>query len=164
MVWRYIRAIVVLPPLFCKWCCKINVKVVPTVFCKWCCKIDEGKWCSLYFCDWRLVEIMMHAFDHIFKKKNEPTRALFRLFLVFSNKQYNVYNKSMWKNVQMYIQNTQHRGSNPTPFEHESSPITTRPYFYLQIPISFFLTFLSSFKARVVRVEGSRTHHQNHGP
>ena len=31
-------------------------------------------------------------------------QPLFRLFLVFSNKQYNFYNKSMWKNVQMSIQ------------------------------------------------------------
>ena len=30
--------------------------------------------------------------------KGQP-RPLFRLFFVFSNKQYNFYNKSMWKNV-----------------------------------------------------------------
>ena len=41
------------------------------------------------------------------------------LFTVFSNKQYNFYNKSMWK---MSIQYT-----NPQPFEHESSSITTSP-------------------------------------
>ena len=32
---------------------------------------------------------------------NAPTPASFCLFSVFSNKQYNFYNKSMWKNVQM---------------------------------------------------------------
>ena len=31
--------------------------------------------------------------------KNGPTQASFRLFSVFSNKQYNFYNKSMWKDV-----------------------------------------------------------------
>ena len=30
--------------------------------------------------------------------KGQP-RSLFRLFLVFSNKQYNFYKKSLWKNV-----------------------------------------------------------------
>ena len=38
-----------------------------------------------------------------FYKKNGPTPAIFCLFLVFSNKQYNFYNKSMWKNVQISI-------------------------------------------------------------
>ena len=33
-----------------------------------------------------------------FKKKGQPW-PLFRLFSVFSNKQYNFYNKYMWKNV-----------------------------------------------------------------
>ena len=34
--------------------------------------------------------------------KNGPTRPLFRLFLVFSNKQYNFYNKSMLKTSIQY--------------------------------------------------------------
>ena len=40
----------------------------------------------------------------IFKKMAQP-QPLFHLFSVFSNKQHNSY-KSMWKNVQMSIQNT----------------------------------------------------------
>ena len=48
-------------------------------------------------------------------------RPLFRLFLVFSKKQYNFYNNSMCPS------SIWHRDSNPQPFEHESSPITTRP-------------------------------------
>ena len=35
--------------------------------------------------------------------KNGPTRPLFRLFLVFSNKQYNCYNKSMQKMSNQYM-------------------------------------------------------------
>ena len=31
--------------------------------------------------------------------KNGPYRAIFLIFSVFSNKQYNLYNKLMWKNV-----------------------------------------------------------------
>ena len=42
-------------------------------------------------------------------------RPLFRLFLVFSNKQYYFYNKSMLKNVQMSIQYTA-LGFEPTAF------------------------------------------------
>ena len=52
-------------------------------------------------------------------------RPLFRLFLVFSDKQYIFYNKSMWKNV-MSIQYTV-PAFNPRPLKHESPPITTRP-------------------------------------
>ena len=56
---------------------------------------------------------------------------LFHLFLVFSNKRYNFYYKSMWKNV------TSIQYSNSRPLEHESSSITTRP--------GSALTFLSLF-------------------
>ena len=54
--------------------------------------------------------------------KNGPTPASFRLFSVFSNKQYNFYNKSMWKNVHavygagIWTHNLS---------EHDLSPITT---------------------------------------
>ena len=41
----------------------------------------------------------------IFLNRGQP-QPLFCLFSVFSNKQYNFYNKSMWKNVQMSIQYT----------------------------------------------------------
>ena len=51
-------------------------------------------------------------------------RSLFGLFSVFSNKKYNFYNKSMWKNVQVFIQYTV---PGFKPYKHESSPITTRP-------------------------------------
>ena len=64
-------------------------------------------------------------------------RPLFRLFLVFSNKHYNFYNKSMWK---MSIQYTV-PGFEPTTLEHESSPITTRP----GLPPRIYLSFLWSF-------------------
>ena len=53
-------------------------------------------------------------------------QPLFRLFFVFSNKQHNFYIKSMWK-MSKCPSCIQHRDSNPRSFEHESSPITTRP-------------------------------------
>ena len=65
-------------------------------------------------------------------------RPLFRLVSVFSNKKYNIYNKSMWK--MSCPSSIRHRDSNPRPLEHGSSPITTRPgllptgsFFYLHI-------------------------------
>ena len=53
-------------------------------------------------------------------------RPLFRLFSVFSNKQYNFYNKSMWK-MSKFPSSIWATDSNPQPFVNESSPITTRP-------------------------------------
>ena len=47
------------------------------------------------------------------------TRPLFNLFSVFSNKQY--------KFLQQIKSSIQHRYSNSQPFEHEPSPISTRP-------------------------------------
>ena len=52
-------------------------------------------------------------------------RPLSCLFLAFSNKQYNFYNKSMRK--MSFPFNIWHRNSNPQPLEHESTHITTRP-------------------------------------
>ena len=66
-----------------------------------------------------------------------PTRPLFRLFLVFSFKQYNFYNK-MWK---MSIQYTA-AGFEPKTSWHESSPITTRTESCLRLTfwkIGYFL-------------------------
>ena len=66
--------------------------------------------------------------------KNGPAPASFCLFSVISNKhQYNFYNKSMWKNVNP--SSIWRWDSNPRPFEHKSSPITTRPWLlcYCQI-------------------------------
>ena len=60
-------------------------------------------------------------FLYFFKKMGQPW-PLFRLFFIFSNKQYNFYNKSIWK---MSIQYTA-QGFEPTTFRHELSPITTR--------------------------------------
>ena len=58
--------------------------------------------------------------------KMGQSRPLFRLFSFFSNNhQNNFYNKSMWKNINP--SSIRRRDSNPRPFEHESSPITTRP-------------------------------------
>ena len=53
-------------------------------------------------------------------------RPLFSLFLAFSNKLYNFYNKSMWK--MSCPSSIQHRDWNPRPLEHESSPLTTESY------------------------------------
>ena len=52
-------------------------------------------------------------------------RPLFGLFLVFTNKQYNFYNKSMWKNV-MSIQSMA-PGFEPTTSQTQVTPTTTRP-------------------------------------
>ena len=64
--------------------------------------------------------------SYFLKKLGQP-RPLFRLFSVFSNKQYKFYNKSMWKNV-MSIQYPA-PGFEPTTFGTwvSSPPITTRP-------------------------------------
>ena len=59
-----------------------------------------------------------------FLKMGQP-QPLFRLFLVFSNKQYNFYSKYKWKMSSpssIWLQNL-----NPQPLEHETSPLTTRP-------------------------------------
>ena len=53
-------------------------------------------------------------------------RPLFVYFLVFSNKQYNFCTKSMWK-LSKCLSSIWRWDSNPQPFKHESSPITTRP-------------------------------------
>ena len=58
--------------------------------------------------------------------KNRPSSASFSLIFIFSNKhQCIIYDKSMWKKscpscIRAW-------DSNPQPFKHESSPITTRP-------------------------------------
>ena len=52
------------------------------------------------------------------------TRPLFRLFLVFSNKQYNFYNKSMLK--MSCPSSIRCRDLNPRPLERESPRIATR--------------------------------------
>ena len=54
------------------------------------------------------------------------TRPLFRLFLLSSNKHYDFCNKWMWK-MSKCPSSIQRRDQNPQPFEHESSPTTTRP-------------------------------------
>ena len=73
--------------------------------------------------------------------KNGPTQAsVFVYFRPPPNKQYNFYNKSLWKNVHPV---KRRRDSNTRPFEHESSPITTRP----ELPPNFIsscFTFSSS--------------------
>ena len=53
-------------------------------------------------------------------------QPLFLLFLVLSCKQDIFYSKSMWK-MSKCPSNIWRRDSNPQPFKHESSPITTRP-------------------------------------
>ena len=55
--------------------------------------------------------------------KNGPTPASFHLFLVFSNKQYNFNNKSMWKNS--CPSSIRHWDSNSQPSDCESQPIIT---------------------------------------
>ena len=54
---------------------------------------------------------------------NGPTPAFFRLFSVFSNKQYN-FTTNQFEKCQSSIWCWD---SNTWPFEHEPSPITTRP-------------------------------------
>ena len=72
-------------------------------------------------------------------------RPLFRLFLVFSNKQYIFYNKSMWKNV-MSIQYLV-LGFKPTTFgTWVSPPITTRPGFR---PLGTVTNFYSKGSSRI---------------
>ena len=78
---------------------------------------------------------------------------LFHLFSVFSNKQNNFYNKSMYK--MSCPSSIWHRDSSPQPLENESSPITTRPgviktlmffqrgWFYLEKKV--FILFLKGY-------------------
>ena len=63
--------------------------------------------------------------SELFLKKMGQPRPLFRLFLVFSSKQYNFYKKSMWKTSKC-PSSLQRQDSNPKFNVHESSPITTR--------------------------------------
>ena len=81
-----------------------------------------------------------------FKKIGQPW-ASFRLFLVFSNNQYNFYNKSMWK--MSSPSSIWCRDSNPRLLEHESSPITTRPGLPPYCWLMLFRTFLWSIWASV---------------
>ena len=61
----------------------------------------------------------------VFLKKWAKPGLFFVYFQSFSNKQYNFYNKSMWK---MSCPSSIRRlDSNPWPLECESPPITTRP-------------------------------------
>ena len=59
----------------------------------------------------------------ILKKLANPRLLIY--FQSFSNKQYNFYNKSMWKYVISF--SIQRWDLNPRPLKHESSPQTTRP-------------------------------------
>ena len=91
------------------------------------------------------------SFMHVFKYG--PTPASFCLFLVFSNKQYNFYNKSMWK-MSKSPSSIWHRDSKPQPYKHESSPITTRPglppiYARFYIPFNPQEGLLVCFKSRL---------------
>ena len=61
----------------------------------WKCSNKQRRWSERFWCNISRVQIQPLS---IFIK-NGPTRPLFRLFSVFSNRQYNFYNKSMWKNV-----------------------------------------------------------------
>ena len=56
------------------------------------------------------------------KTEKEVIFFYFNLFLVFSNKQYNFYNKSM-----SCPSSIRRQDLNPRPLKHESSPITTIP-------------------------------------
>ena len=69
-------------------------------------------------------ESISKAYKH-FVFKMSHSRPLFRLFSVFSNKQYNFYNTPMWK--MSCPPSIWRRDLNPQPLKHESSPITTRP-------------------------------------
>ena len=80
-------------------------------------------------------------------------------FSAFSNKQFNFCSISMWKNVQMSISSIWHRDSNPRPFKHESSPITTLPgqeFIQVQDQRIIFLT-----KGNLNKVSWSSIHWEN---
>ena len=66
--------------------------------------------------------LILHPFKMFLK---DQPQSLFHLFPVFSNKQYNFYNKSMWK--MSCPSGLWCWDSNPRPLEHDSSPIITRP-------------------------------------
>ena len=80
---------------------------------------------QMIFLNWQSLEIWSHRTSRpkLFFKWASP--GLLCLFLVFSNNQYNFYNKSMWK--MSWPSSIRRQYSNPRPLEHESSPITTRP-------------------------------------
>ena len=66
----------------------------------------------------------LHHKNHkLFFKKWAIPGLFFVYFWSYSNKQYNFYNNSKWKNPS----SIQRRDLNPRPLEHESPPITTRP-------------------------------------
>ena len=75
-------------------------------------------------------------------------RPLFHLFLVFSNKQYNFLQQINVKKCQV------HPGFEPTTFERESPPITTRPGLPPKLKIITYLVFLKQF---FVSVKGNGT-------
>ena len=88
-----------------------------------------------------LGEIKAWWLHYFFLIKMGQPRPLFSfIFAPPPNKQYNFYNKSLWKNVHPV---KRRRDANTRPFEHESSPITTRP----ELPPNFIsscITFSSS--------------------
>ena len=92
--------------------------------------VKKCAYLGLFFIYFRLFEIQITIFTtktcEDFFKNGQP-RPLFRLFMVFSNKQYKFYNKSMWK--MSCPSSTWCRDSNSRPLEHESPPITTGPGF-----------------------------------
>ena len=79
----------------------------------------------------------------LFFKKNGPTPASFRLFLVFSSKHYKFLQQIDVKKCPFSIRG---RDSNPQPLERESLPISTTPglppFFF------FFITFFIETVAR----------------
>ena len=79
-------------------------------------------------------------------------RPLFRLFLVFSNKEYNFYKKSMWK--KSCPSSIWRLDLNPRPLEHELSPITTRP----GLPLCFNLLCPRSLRWMEDQSGGNLTH------
>ena len=78
---------------------------------------------------WRRHKTSFAAFKAYLNKyliKNGPTPGLFIcLFSFFSNKQFNFFNKLMWK--MPCPSSIRRRDLNPQPLEQVSSPITTRP-------------------------------------
>ena len=63
-------------------------------------------------------------------------RSLFRLFSVFSKKQYKFYNKSMWK--MSFSSSVRHQDSNPRPFKHGTS-LDQRPLFVYWLWYNFIV-------------------------
>ena len=112
--------------------CRIKNYFEKNFRCQVCARVSMHAWTvdnlnfhevivTFYCLTWAIYK----AGCNFFLKKIGQPRPLFRLFSVFSNKQYNSYNKSMWK--MSCPSSIRRQDLNPQPSERESPPIITRP-------------------------------------